>query len=84
MSKPITRKWLKSVGFCPVPSDMGPSYSDHYEKGVMNIWEFNGTGDWLYSPADTITMRTSKHVKMLAELLGVDLTPVKHLDRVKP
>jgi hypothetical protein len=66
---PITEEWLKSVGFKAVESDMGPTYGDHMEKGMINIWEFNDTGKWLFSPADHIEMATRRELRLLAELL---------------
>lgn len=68
---PITEQWLESVGFNAVASDMGPNYSAHYELGVMNIWEFNGTGTWLLSDADRLGMKTQRDAREVARMLGL-------------
>lgn len=72
-STTITQDWLLSVGFKPVPSDMGPTFRDHLELGRLNIWEFNETGEWLYDAADHISLYTRGDVRTLARLLKVEL-----------
>lgn len=69
----VTEEWLLSVGFESVPSQMGPNYSDHYQLGKMNIWNFNGTGEWLLNDADWITMKTRYDVRQLCRGLGITL-----------
>jgi hypothetical protein len=70
-NKPITEEWLLSIGFKPVSSDMGPKYADHYKKGRLVIWEFNGTGEWLFKDADWMGVKTRRELRMLAELAKV-------------
>lgn len=72
-NEPITREWLTSQGFEPVESDMGSNYPDHYQKGSLNIWEFNDTGRWLLIQYDTIEMKTRGKLRMLAKLIDVEL-----------
>jgi hypothetical protein len=70
---PITREWLLSMGLKAVPSPMGPRFSDHLEKGKLNVWEW-GQGEWLYTDADSISMRTRGELRLLARLLKVPLS----------
>jgi hypothetical protein len=70
---PITQEWLLACGFKPVESDMGKNYRDHMEKGRLNIWEFNDTGDWLFNNYDSLAMRTRGRLRMLAYLLGEEM-----------
>jgi hypothetical protein len=72
-AEPITKEWLLSVGFSEVPSDMGPNYADHLQIEWLNVWEFNGTGEWLFNPYDRIEMRTRRQIRLLAELYNVKL-----------
>lgn len=70
----ISEEWLRSVGFKAVESHRGPRYSDNFEIGILNIWEFNDAGEWLFTAADQISMRTRGEVRMLAKLLKVKLS----------
>jgi hypothetical protein len=72
-SEPITEAWLRSVGFEPVPSPMDKDYGHHMEKGRLNVWEFNGTGVWLFNDADWIGVKTRGELRMLARLAKVEL-----------
>jgi hypothetical protein len=72
-SEPITEEWLLANGFRHVPSDMGPEYKDHLEKDGLNLWEFNGTGAWLWDVHDSVEMRTRGKLRLLALWLGLDL-----------
>lgn len=66
--EPITRDWLASIGFSPIPSDMGPTYDDHMERGDVRLWEYHGEC-WLWSSCDHVEMKTKGHLyKMLAWL----------------
>ena len=65
----ITEDWLRVSGFKPVESDLGPTYSDHWERDGINIWEFNGTGNWLWSGYDSVEMRTRGKLRQLLEWL---------------
>ena len=69
----ITESWLVSVGFVPVKSDLGDNYADHYNKGGINLWEFDATGNWLLDEYYRITCRTRKDVRALARLLKESL-----------
>lgn len=75
---PITQEWLMACGFKPVESDMGKNYRDHMEKGRLNIWEFNDTGDWLFNSYDSLAMRTRGRLRMLAYLLGEEMPNAPH------
>lgn len=72
-SEPITEAWLIANGFRHVPSDMGPEYRDHLERDGLNLWEFNGTGDWLWDVHDSVEMRTRGKLRLLAAWIGLDL-----------
>ena len=67
----IDHKWLELMGFQPVESDMGPNYEDHWQCGLLNIWEFNDTGVWLFNDADWIQLKTRDDVRMLMALAGI-------------
>lgn len=75
---PITQEWLLACGFKPVESDMGANYREHMEKGRMNVWEFNDTGDWLFNNYDSLAMRTRGRLRMLAYLLGEEMPNASH------
>lgn len=70
---PLTPDWLQAQGFKFVPSSLGREYSDHLELGRLNVWEFNGTGEWLFEDCDRIGLKTRGRLRMLAALLGVVL-----------
>lgn len=40
-NEPITREWLRSVGFVDVDSHIGPGYDDDMQKGGFGVWDFN-------------------------------------------
>ena len=69
---PITEFWLLSIGFLRVPSEMGSNYSDHLQRNDVNLWEFNGSGEWLWREHDSVSMRTRKKVRDLLRWLGDD------------
>lgn len=70
---PITEEWLLQQGCKHVPSSIGPEYADHLEVGELNVWEYNGTGTWLFDPYDSLELRTRGQFRMLAHLLDVRL-----------
>lgn len=70
---PITEEWLLEQGFQQVPSDRGPNFADHFEKGPLNLWEFNGTGNWLWDEHDSVDMRTRGKLRLLAAWLDIPL-----------
>lgn len=67
---PITREWLASIGFKPVPSDMGPNYADHMERDGINLWLFNDR-HWCWNDCDRIPMVKRVDLRNLGEWLGV-------------
>lgn len=71
--EPITTDWLRSVGFHPVPSDMGLGYSDHMQLGRLNIWEFNDTGEWLFRDYDQLSLRSRGDVRRFCAFLKIPL-----------
>lgn len=75
---PITEEWLESQGFQRVPSDRGPNYTDHFEKDRVNLWEFNGTGNWLWSEHDSVNMSTRGKLYLLAAWIGLDMPNDQH------
>ena len=70
--EPITEEWLLSQGFNRVPSDMGLEYEDHFERGSLNLWEFNRTGVWLWSEHDSVEMRTRGKLRQLMLWMGME------------
>lgn len=68
--EPLTREWFHSLGFVDVPSDMGPTYSDHVRRGRLEFWDFNGQC-WLCQEADSFDLTTRGQVrKLIAALEG--------------
>jgi hypothetical protein len=70
---PITSEWLQEQGFKLVPSNMGPRHAAHHELGRLNIWEYNGTGQWILRDSDDIEVSTRGQLRCLATLFGVAL-----------
>lgn len=66
----ITREWLASIGFKPVPSGSGPNYDDHMEMGLLNLWDFNGQC-WVVDDADWMELHTRRQVYQLLSALGI-------------
>jgi hypothetical protein len=73
----ITRDWLILIGMGETPSDMGEDYEPHYKKERLNIWEYNGTGEWIFDSCDAISVRTRGELRCLAALLKVNLNAVE-------
>ena len=70
-AEPVTAERLKALGFVEVESDMGPNYDNHLERGRLNLWEFNGTGEWLVNEADWMSLTSMGQVlDLLAALRG--------------
>jgi hypothetical protein len=67
--QPITEE----VGFVEVESDLGPEYIGHFKNGKLNVWEFNGTGVWLFSACDAIEVESRGELRALAALLKITL-----------
>ena len=84
-ASPITKEWLLAQGFVEVESPMGGEYKKHLQKGCLNIWDYNDTGDWLFNEYDSLAMRTRGQLKMLAHLLKVEVGDVVlPADRLDP
>ena len=67
----VTAERLKALGFVEVESDMGPDYDNHLERGRLNLWEFNRTGQWLVNEADWMSLNSMGQVlDLLAALRG--------------
>jgi len=64
---PITEEWVLSLGFEFVPGNEKTGDHDCFtmEEWDLEIWEFNGTGLWLWSDADHFSMKTRGHLNML-------------------
>jgi hypothetical protein len=67
---PLTKELLELMGFKAVPSDMGPEQRDHMEKGGINLWEFNDTGEWHYNEANYIFVKTAGELRALEKLVN--------------
>lgn len=68
-NKPITRKWLRKIGFVDTKSHIGPEYDNDMQKGVVRVWNFNDQY-WLLTKLDSVgcELRTRRQMRLLLEV----------------
>lgn len=71
--EPLTEVWLRMMGFESCPSSIGPEYGEELRKERLQIWEFNGTGKWLFAEADWIELETRGDLRAMCRVCRIDL-----------
>jgi len=68
-NKPITREWLREIGFVDVESHIGLGYDDDMQKGDFCVWDFNDQC-WFITGLDGVgyELKTRRQIRLLLEV----------------